>query len=432
MKILYLAHRIPYPPNKGDKIRSYHQVRYLAERHQVDLGCLCDAPEDLDHVGMLRTWCRSVQAVPLTPWKARLKSLLQLPGSMPLSVSYFYSPRLQRWVDERLGAQSYDAVLCFSSSMAEYLFSSRHKKTLWQPGGKVRKVMDFCDLDSDKWAQYAKHSSIPFSWVYDEESRRLLAYERNVHESFDVSIFITEREGQLFLQRNPGAYPPWIVGNGVNADFFCPVDGDEAEPRGKEGEATVVFVGAMDYQANVDGVLWFAETVWPRIRQTFPNAGFTIVGSRPHVKIRRLGGSQGMRVTGFVPDVRPYLRSAVCVVAPLRLARGVQNKVLEAMAMGKAVVATPQALEGLEAVPDRDVLCAEEGEVFAGAVIQVMENRDKRRRLERNARDYVLKHHSWEYEMSKLEALLARSAGHCLDMGYNENPSRAGSQPSAS
>ncbi len=410
MKILYLAHRIPYPPNKGDKIRSYHQVRYLAERHEVDLGCLCDDPEDLKYVETLRTWCRSVQAVPLTPWKARLKSLLQLAGSMPLSVSYFYSHRLQRWVDERLEGQFYDAVLCFSSSMAEYLFSSRHKKALWPPNGTVRKIMDFCDLDSDKWAQYAKHSSVPFRWVYDEESRRLSAYERKVHESFDASIFITEREAQLFVQKSPGTARPWIVGNGVNPDFFCPLDGNEVKPSGKKGEPTILFVGAMDYHANVDGVLWFAKTVWPRIRQRVPQARFIVVGSRPHLKIRRLSDAHGIYVTGFVPDVRPYLRSAVCVVAPLRLARGVQNKVLEAMATGKAVVATLQALEGLQAVPDRDILCAEQAEAFAQAVIEVVENPEKRRHLEGNARKYVLKQHSWEHEMAKLERIVtARS-----------------------
>ncbi|MEJ5349183.1 MAG: TIGR03087 family PEP-CTERM/XrtA system glycosyltransferase [Desulfosoma sp.] len=414
MRILYLAHRIPYPPNKGDKIRSYHEVRYLAQCHEVDLGCLCDDPQDMKHVETLRTWCRSVQAVPLTPWKARLKCLLQLPGSMPLSVSYFYSPRLQRWVDECLESRTYDAVLCFSSPMAEYVFSSRHKKTLWQPGGKVRKIIDFCDLDSDKWAQYAKRSPVPFRWVYKEESRRLWAYERKVHESFDVSIFVSEAERELFLRKSPGALCPWVVGNGVDTDFFCPLDEGGPETTWKKGEPTIVFVGAMDYHANVDGVLWFAKTVWPRIRQRFPRARFTVVGSRPHPRIRRLSGSYGIHVTGFVPDVRPYLRSAVCVVAPLRMARGVQNKVLEAMATGKAVVATSQALDGLKAVPDRDILCADGAEAFAQAVIDIVENPEKRRHLEYNARDYVLKHHSWKHEMAKLEALVSRASHHTM------------------
>lgn len=411
MKILYLAHRIPYPPNKGDKIRSYHQVRYLADRHHVDLGCLCDDPQDLRYADTLRRWCRSVQVVPLTPWKARWRSLFHLPGSLPLSVSYFYSLRLQRWVDEHLGSRHYDAVFCFSSPMAQYLFSSRRKKMLWGFGRTVRKIMDFCDLDSDKWAQYAHRSSAPLRWIYQVESRRLLAYERKVHEAFDASVFISEKEAELFLERSSSAKRPFVVGNGVATDYFCPVNGDKLDL--KEARTSVVFVGAMDYQANVDGVLWFAEEVWPQVRKVFPYVGFTVVGSRPHAKIRRLHGSAGIHVTGFVPDVRPYLSEAVCTVAPLRLARGVQNKVLEAMAMAKAVVATPQALEGLETVPGRDVLCAAGAEAFAQSLIHLMEDVEERRRLERNAREYVLRHHRWDHQMAKLECLLSMPLGSC-------------------
>ncbi len=420
MHILYLAHRIPYPPNKGDKIRSYHEVRHLTARHEVDLGCLCDDPEDLKYVETLRTWCRTVRAVPIKPWKCKAKSLVRLAGNAPLSVGYFYDGRLQRWVDEQLAVRKYDAVVCFSSPMAEYLFCSRHVRVLWNLEKAPRKVMDFCDVDSDKWAQYAKEARFPQRWIYEVEARRLLAYEQEVDRRFDASVFITRKEADMFLAQSQGAKPPWIVGNGVATDYFAPARDNGEDFVGEERHPSVVFVGAMDYHANVDGVLWFASRVWPRVREVHPNAEFFIVGSRPVEKVRRLDGIQGIRVTGYVPDVRPFLAKASCSVAPLRLARGIQNKVLEAMAMGKAVVATSQALEGLEAVPGRDVIQVNQSIDFSQAILQIMADSSLRRTFGENARNYVLRHHSWLLEMTKLENILSVATNPCP---WNKLPS---------
>ncbi|MGQ9750719.1 TIGR03087 family PEP-CTERM/XrtA system glycosyltransferase [Desulfosoma sp.] len=413
MKILYLAHRIPYPPNKGDKIRSYHQVRFLAERHDVDLGCLCDDVEDLQHGKALEKLCRSVCVVPRHTGKRRARSLLRMGWRRPLSVAYFYDERLQDDVNRRLRRGRYDAVVCFSSCMAEYVFRSPLGRLLGKAGDTPRTVMDFCDVDSDKWAQYATESPFPWNVFYRWESKRLAAYERTVHACFDVSVVISRREADLFCKTLKTLRRPHVVGNGVDVNYFAMENGPNFS---MEREPVVVFVGAMNYHANVDGVLWFCREVWPRVRAAVPSAEFRIVGSRPAPKVRALHGKSGIYVTGFVPDVRPYLAQAWCSVAPLRLARGVQNKVLEAMAMGKAVVATPQALEGLEVRPGHEVLCAQDPLAYAKLVIQILKNEALRRGLEKNAREYVHAHHSWARELQKFEAWIFERKG-ALDRG---------------
>jgi sugar transferase (PEP-CTERM/EpsH1 system associated) len=405
MRILYLAHRIPYPPNKGDKIRSYHEIRHLARRHRVDLACLCDVEEDLRYREDLRRWCGRVAVERLVPWRAKAGSLPALWRGRPLSVPYFYRPGLQRVVDRWLAREGYDAVVCFSSPMAEYLFRSPSKagqRPLW--------IMDFCDMDSDKWLQYSRRSSGPARWIYRREAERLLDYEKKVQGRFDACFFVSRKEAALFAERVPGARNVHVAPNGVDTDHFRP----EAVPQhrkegaagGNGGASRLVFVGAMDYAANVDGVLWFAERIFPSIRKDFPKVSFWVVGARPHPRIRALAGTPGIRVTGFVDDVRPYLASAACVVVPLRLARGVQNKVLEAMAMARPAVVTSWALDGIEARSGRDVLSADDEEGFAREVLRVLRDPSLAGELGARARRFVEENHGWEAGMNRLEEVL--------------------------
>ncbi len=405
MNILYLAHRIPYPPNKGDKIRSYHEIRHLVQRHRVDLACLCDVEEDMGYGRDLSRWCGRVVVERLVPWRAKVMSMRALLQCKPLSVPYFYRKALQGAVDRWLTDRDYEVVLCFSSPMAEYLFRSRaqaKRRPLW--------VMDFCDMDSDKWLQYSKRASGPVRWIYQREAQRLLDYEREVQRSFDACVFVSRKEAELFRNRVPKALNVYVAPNGVDTEYFrpgaAPVPCDEGAPGEGRGVFRLVFVGAMDYAANVDGVLWFAEKIFPRIRGKFPKVEFWVVGSRPHPRIRALGDRAGMHVTGFVEDVRPYMAMADCVVVPLRLARGVQNKVLEAMAMGKATVVTSRALDGLEAQGGREVLTADDEEGFAQAVLHLLGNPVLAEELGKRARRFVERNHGWESGMNTLEQVL--------------------------
>lgn len=427
MRILYLAHRIPYPPDKGDKIRSYHEVRHLSRSHDVDLACLVDDPADFRHEAYLKGLCRRVALVPLDTRAALLRGAVRLATGKPLSVGYFYSPPMQQTVDRWLDETAYGAIVCFSSPMAEYILRSRvlggvagklpEGSPLQTAAGSPRLIMDFCDVDSDKWAQYAEDAPFPKSLVYALEHRRLAAYERMVTERFHRSVFVSGKEAELFQALNPQAADICVVPNGVDHRFFDPDAPDASEedpskvpaPPGDKAGPILLFTGAMDYHANIDGVVWFARKVLPRIQSVIPGVRFLIVGRNPHRDVLNLAENSSIRVTGYVEDIRPWYRSADVCVVPLRLARGVQNKVLEAMSMARPVVATSKALEGIEAEPGRHILVEDSAEGFAGAVLSILSTHDAGAQLGQNARRHVLQSYDWESKMQLLSALLQAS-----------------------
>jgi sugar transferase (PEP-CTERM/EpsH1 system associated) len=394
MNLLVLVHRIPYPPNKGDKIRSYHELRYLAARHRVHLGCLADQPEDLAHMPVLRQMATSVEVVPLDPRRARLRSLAALASTEPLSVRYFASRRLQAWVDATLRHERIDAVLLFSSPMWAYVADR---------GLPV--VMDFCDVDSDKWRQYAERAPWPMRPVYALEARRLRAWEQQALDGAAASVLVAERERRLWSDL-PAALQSkvHVVRNGVDLQFFAP-------RRSSDPAAdTIVFTGAMDYYANVDAVTFFAREVLPRVQARRPGAQFIIVGSRPTDQVRALSALPGVQVTGFVDDVRDwYARAAVCVV-PLRIARGIQNKLLEALAMGRPVVCTAAAADGLGAGGGDGIRIADGAPALADAVVEVLADRAGAATQAAAGRRFVEREYEWDGAMAMLERLLERAA----------------------
>ena len=232
--------------------------------------------------------------------------------------------------------------------------------------------MDFVDVDSDKWGQYSKHARFPMSWVYALEGRRLADYERKVAETFDHSIFVTEAEAKIFRNKNLHIKNITAISNGVDLDYFSPAFSQRQATRNQQlassiqppetinQQPVIVFTGVMNYFANVDGVVWFTKEILPLIKKEIPEIRFYIVGSNPTKEVLSLALDSSVTVTGYVPDTREYLKMATVVAAPLRIARGIQNKVLEAMAMGIPVVATPQAFEGIEAEPGRDLILGED------------------------------------------------------------------------
>ncbi|MCF8063125.1 MAG: TIGR03087 family PEP-CTERM/XrtA system glycosyltransferase [Deltaproteobacteria bacterium] len=416
MKILYLAHRIPYPPNKGDKIRSFHEIRSLTKAHEVHLACLVDDPADMKYRKDLETLCQRVLAVPLGRTRSRIAGLVSLLSGGAASTGYFYSPALQRTLNRWISSETYDAAVCFSTPMAEYLF----RAPAWNGGRRSiagtppRRVMDFCDVDSDKWRQYARESSFPGSLLFGIESRRLLRYEMRVNQAFDHSLFVSRPEADLFAELFPGARNVHAVSNGVDHAFFSPDfsghvgSAKPAEPpEPKLHRPALLFTGAMDYHANVDGVAWFADEMLPAIRSRCPEAVLYIVGSRPGPKVRALGARPGIHVTGFVQDVRPFYAQADVCVIPLRLARGVQNKVLEAMSMARPVVATSRANQGIRAVPGEHLLVRDTAAGFQEAVLSLLEDRTAGEDLGRRARAFVCARHDWDRNMAGLEACLA-------------------------
>jgi len=381
--LLFLTQRIPYPPNKGDKIRSWRILQHLARRYHVHLGGLYDAPEDARHIPFLETVCASVCCVPLHPALARARSLKALMRGEALTLGYFADQRLQRWVDEAIRVHAPSQIFVYCSAVAPYVMNHR--------GG--RRIIDFVDVDSEKWRQYAASRSWPASAVYAREHRRLLAFERRVAAAFDGTLLASSAEAALFRQLAPeSADRVHAMPNGIDTAFFRP-DGDYPNPFPRAAPV-VVFTGAMDYWPNIQAATWFAREAMPLIRRRWPHLEFWIVGANPAPGVRRLGGD-GIVVTGRVDDIRPYLAHAAAVVAPLSIARGVLNKVLEAMAMAKPMVATPEACAGIEVAQGKAVLVARTAAEFADRLHAILDGEHKQ--LGALARQCVLARHCWDF-----------------------------------
>ena len=392
--LLYLAHRLPYPPNKGDKVRSHHFLRHLASRYRVYLGTFIDQAEDWLHLEAVRRMCAEVHVEPLVPWSRRAASSLGLLRGEALTLPYFRSAALRRWIGRVVQRERIAAAFAFSSPMAQYLF---------EPDG-LRSVVDFVDMDSAKWGEYAARRRWPLSALYRREERRLLAYEQAVAARADATIFVTERERKSFVaQAVRGTDRVITIRNGVDGDYFSPAQA-LASPFAPD-EKPVVFTGAMDYWPNIDAVVWFAREVLPRLRRQDPAIRFYVVGMNPGGAVRALAGAAATVVTGRVPDVRPYLRHARLVVAPLRVARGIQNKELEAMAKARPVVATPACAAALSVRPGTELEVAGDAESFGAKVLGLMEPA-RAEAMGRAARRRVLHDYAWQASFDLLDQAL--------------------------
>lgn len=407
MRILFLAHRVPYPPDKGDKIRAFHELRGLADRgHEVHLLAFADERRDRHHAAALGAWCASVDIVPLDRHLARIRALGGLAGSTPVTLGYFASAAMRRRVERALAATRPDAIVVFSSAMAQYVPDAMASRTL----------VDLVDADSEKWRDYASLKGA-WSWLYATEARRLRAYEEWILDRFACSVVCTDREAAV-LRGAPGRRSGerlHIVANGVDLDSHSPGPGRDLRhlpPTTERGLVTgrpaprVVFTGAMDYFPNVDAVRFFSRSVLPLVRTAEPGAEFLIVGHNPTAAVRRLARDPGVTVTGSVADVRPYFQAADVAIVPMRIARGTLNKVLEAMAAGCAVVATPVAVAGLALVPGTHVLIGSSPRDLANAVIELVRDVPLRNSLRTAARAFVEAHHHWKSTQARFARLV--------------------------
>jgi len=352
--ILFLAHRIPYPPDRGDKIRSWNILRHLATLARVHLACFADDEKDAARLPALREAIGGEIHVEVRTRTKVAAGAIALVEGRPVSLALFDSPKLRAFVERKLAGDSIGTIFAFSGQMAQFV----------PAGVRQRFVMDFGDVDSAKFAQYAAEGAGPMRWVNRREGERLAAFERAVAGRADLCLFVSEAEAALFRERT-GLANISALSNGIDVDHFDP---DADFPRLEKGETPVLlFTGQMDYPPNADAVAWFAHEVLPLV----PGARFVIAGRNPPAAVRALAGAR-VTVTGAVPDMRSWLAAADVVVAPLKLARGIQNKVLEAMAMAKPVVASPAAFEGIEAIAGRDLLVADDAAATAAAVNRLL------------------------------------------------------------
>lgn len=390
MNVLFLAQRVPYPPNRGDKITTWRIVERFARDHRVTVIAFAHDDDDLEAARVLRE-DKGIETIAI-PHDERRKKLLAAPLLLtrkPLTLGVFGSRALQREVDARLAET--DVAYAYSSSMGAFLV-----------GRGVPWIMHFAELDSDKWRQYADEHGFPMSAVYRREWRTLRAFEERIATDARTNVFCTPLEERIFREAIPGR-PSVVVRNGVDLEHFHPAP--EARVPGR-----CVFTGVMDYFPNAQGCVWFADEILPRVRERAPDATFTIIGSRPTDEVRQLGAQPGIEVTGFVDDVREHAWQGSVSVAPLRVARGIQNKVLEALALGLPTVGTTSATQGVEGTPGEHFRVADDAEAFARDVADLLTDGDAARDLGARGRAFALERYDWERCLAPLDQVLDEAA----------------------
>ena len=387
VRILYLSQRVPYPPNRGDKITTWRNVDYLRRNHDVTCVAFAHDEGDLKAARDLRDMGIKIETVDLDMKAQKLRSLPMLFTRKPLTLGVYGSRKLQAVVDRLM--PGIDLAIAYSSSMGAFILPHKHKK----------RIQYVVELDSDKWAQYEGFTKPPMKWVYGREARTLRRFEQVLCSEMDMNVLVTPLEQRIFQEAVPGA-PSLVMRNGVDLDLFNP--GANAPEPGH-----LVFTGVMDYFPNTDGCDWFAREILPAVQAEVPGAHFSIVGSAPTDAVRALGELPGVTVTGFVDETRDWLARADLAVAPLRIARGIQNKVLEAMAMGLPVVGTTHATQGVDGKSNRDYVVADTKEAQIQSVVRLLRDRKEALALGKRARTFVEEKYRWEDVLAPLGELIS-------------------------
>ena len=394
---LFLAHRVPFPPDRGDKIRSHNVLRALAALGPVHVGTFDDGSGYGDQ--FLSGIAASHHLVP-----RRKHDLLAAAEAMakghPVSLSAFANEGLRQWVAQVLHYRPIDAIYVFSGQMAQYV----------SPHFPGRTVLDLCDVDSAKFEAYGEAGHGPKAWVHAREARLLAAAEERFARMADTTLLISENEANLFRTRvsSMNHIDLRVMRNGIDAQFFAP-DACPPQPTLYGPGPNIVFTGQMDYAPNVSAVERMVQRILPGIRDVHPGAEFHIVGRAPTPSVKALGKHAGVTVWGEVADVRPYLAEADIVAAPLTIARGIQNKVLEAMAMARPVLVSPEAATGIEAEDGKHFAVAEGDRMMIGRALALIDDPDKARAMGAAAREFVLNEQSWPAMLAGLPQLLRPS-----------------------
>lgn len=391
--LIFISHRFPYPPVKGEKIRGWNLIRHMAKDWNVHFGCLIDDPADWQHLDTVRPFCADLACFPIDKRIQKWKSLAKIRPGRPLMLDYYHHAGLQDWVRRTMAATPMDIVYIYSTAMAPYVLPTKRHGL----------VLDMQDVDSEKWTEYARHASIPMKWIWAREGRTLLAYERQAAAACDATFLVSEPECRRFLELAPEITGRLhAIEQGVDLVQFRPGLGlDNPYPA---GIPQLVFTGNMDYWPNADAAIWFAREVLPLLRRRDPAPCFTVVGANPGPDVLALADLPGVAVTGRVPDVRPYVQHADVSVTPLRIARGIQNKVLEAMALGTPVVASPQSFEGVRAEAGRDLLVADGAEATAATIAEILDGQHPY--LGAAGRHRIEAAYGWPAQLAKLDAML--------------------------
>lgn len=393
MKILYVCHRFPFPPKRGGKIRPFNMIRHLGEQgHAVTVCSLARSVEEAEEARGIEPYCDRFFIGQVSNPVQAMRMVARLPVPTPSSMGFFYSAELAARIDTLLRVEPWDLIFVHCSSVAQYVEGVQG----------IPKILDFGDMDSQKWLEYAKYKRFPLSLGYRLEGGKMLAAEKRLARRFDLCTATTRAEWETLDSYRTGVPSDWFP-NGVDSKFFSPTE--EAYDRD-----IISFIGRMDYYPNQEAMFRFCRDVWPRLKSERPKLQLLIVGADPSPAVRRLAQLDGVTVTGSVPDVRPYVRRSALMVAPLAIARGTQNKILEAMVMGVPVVTSAIAAGGVDAEPETHFLVADEPDQYHRSIIRILDDPVERARLAQAGRQRMLSNHAWPRSMARLDGII----GNCL------------------
>ena len=388
MKILYVCHRFPFPPIRGGKIRPFNMIKHLSQRHEVTVASLVRSPEEAQAGQGLDSYCHDFIMGEVTAAAAWARMIARLPTPEPSSMGYFFAPGLARQIDERLARETFDLVFVHCSSVAQYVSAVTG----------IPKILDFGDMDSQKWLEYRRFKPFPLSAGYWLEGHKMKMAEQSLASQFDYCTCTTKAEMETLRGFNVPTSSDWFP-NGVDATYFSPT-------RASYDPNAISFVGRMDYFPNQQAMMFFCNEVLPLIRTRRPAVTLKIIGAEPSREIRRLANRPGVTVTGTVPDVRDHVRESAVSVAPLTIARGTQNKIIECMAMGVPVVSSRAAAGGVDAVPGEHLLVADTPEAYAENILALMTDPRLRQRISDAGRARVESHHNWAASMIRLDQII--------------------------
>lgn len=402
MKILYVCHRFPYPPKRGGKIRPFNMIRHLGEQgHEVTVASLVRSDEEAEEGRGLADHCHEYLMERVYDPVRTASMVRRLPTMGPSSMGYFRSRKLARRITDKIADVGFDLVFVHCSSVAQYVEDVRG----------IPKILDFGDMDSQKWIAYGAFKPFPLNIGYYVEGLKMQLAEVALAQKFDTCTATTRAELATLDGFNTGVRTGWFP-NGVDATKFAPTD----EPYDRD---TICFIGRMDYYPNQECMLRFTSDVLPIIQRRRPGTKLLIVGADPSKEILQLGRLEGVTVTGSVPEVQPYVRSAALTVAPLNIARGTQNKILESLAMGVPVVCSTLAAGGVDCVPGEHLLVANRPQGYADAVLALLNDPAERERYSRAGRERVCSHHDWNASMKRLDAIIEETLEDHRRLGRN-------------
>ena len=409
MRILFLCLRCPYPPQRGDRIRSYNFIKQLSKRHDITLVFFAESESDIEAVKHLQPFCERVEWVKFSPSFASINTAIHCLSRIPLQVHYWYSPQMQRKINQLLAEENFQLIHAQLFRMGQYVIKTEG----------IAKVLDLCDSLALNLSRRAELDCTPKRFLVKLEEKRVRRYEIEIMKAFDSGTVVAHFDRDYLLNQD-NSLNLSVVPMGVDLKYFQPLkvnnDSNGADVTKKQNMTLTVqedfaddrsknllFTGTMNYFPNSDAVIYFCNNVFPLIQKRYPDATFYIVGNHPTEQIRRLSDQKGVVVTGYVPDIRPYFEKASVFVAPLRAGSGIQTKNLEAMAMGIPVVTTSIGAMGLEAETDTELLIADTPETFAERVIHLIENPDIRQNLANAGRKRVEASYDWQVLVNRLE-----------------------------